>query len=39
LRISPYTDERAWARRERYAAHRGMREREELTDEDDEGEA
>ncbi|KAJ7301186.1 zf-DHHC-domain-containing protein [Mycena albidolilacea] len=29
LRINPYTDGRAWARRERYAAHRG----------DDEGEA
>ncbi|KAJ7794842.1 zf-DHHC-domain-containing protein [Mycena olivaceomarginata] len=38
LRINPYTDGRAWARREGYNAHRGVREGEELTDDDDEGE-
>jgi palmitoyltransferase len=38
LRINPYTDGRAWARREGYNAHRGVREGEELTDDDGEGE-
>jgi palmitoyltransferase len=39
LRINPYTDGRVWARREGYVAHHGVREGEEFTDEDDEGEA
>jgi hypothetical protein len=36
MRIYPYTDGRAWARREGYERHRGIREGEELTDEDEE---
>ncbi|KAJ7218253.1 zf-DHHC-domain-containing protein [Mycena haematopus] len=39
LRINPYTDGRSWARREGYEQHRGVRQGEELTDEDEEGEA
>ena len=35
LRIMPYTDGRSWARREGFDHHRGVREGEELTDEDD----
>ncbi|EGN98748.1 hypothetical protein SERLA73DRAFT_181375 [Serpula lacrymans var. lacrymans S7.3] len=35
LRIMPYTDGRSWARREGFERHRGVREGEELTDEDD----
>ncbi|KAJ7253530.1 DHHC palmitoyltransferase-domain-containing protein [Mycena rebaudengoi] len=38
LRINPYTDGRSWARREGYDQHRGVRQGEELTDEDDNGE-
>ncbi|KAJ7153812.1 DHHC palmitoyltransferase-domain-containing protein [Mycena filopes] len=37
FRINPYTDGRSWARREGYVAHRGVRQGEELTDEDDDG--
>jgi len=36
LRISPYTDGRAWARRDGYERHHGVRRGEELTDEEDE---
>ncbi|KAJ7679345.1 DHHC palmitoyltransferase-domain-containing protein [Mycena polygramma] len=36
LRINPYTDGRSWARREGYDAHHGVRQGEELTDEDEE---
>jgi palmitoyltransferase len=36
FRIMPYTDGRAWARREGMARHKGVREGEELTDEEDE---
>ncbi|KII85268.1 hypothetical protein PLICRDRAFT_45462 [Plicaturopsis crispa FD-325 SS-3] len=36
LRINPYTDGRAWARREGYERHRGVRAGEELTDDEDE---
>jgi len=36
LRIDPYTDGRAWARCDGYERHRGVRDGEELTDEDDE---
>ena len=36
LRINPYTDGRAWARRHGYERHRGIRHGEELTDEEDE---
>lgn len=36
LRINPYTDGRAWARRDGYEHHRGVRQGEELTDEDEE---
>ncbi|KIM80330.1 hypothetical protein PILCRDRAFT_97949 [Piloderma croceum F 1598] len=39
LRISPYTDGRAWARRHGYERHRGIRHGEELTDEEDEEES
>jgi palmitoyltransferase len=36
LRVPPYTDGRAWARREGYTVgHGGIRAGEELTDEDD----
>ncbi|KAF8217400.1 zf-DHHC-domain-containing protein [Mycena galopus ATCC 62051] len=35
LRINPYTDGRSWARREGYESHRGVRQGEELTDEED----
>ncbi|KAI0760968.1 zf-DHHC-domain-containing protein [Trametes elegans] len=35
LRIEPYTDGRAWARRPGFEAHLGVRPGEELTDEDD----
>lgn len=36
LRIMPYTDGRAWARRNGLTGHRGVQEGEELTDEEDE---
>lgn len=36
FRILPYTDGRAWARREGLSRHRGIRRGEELTDEEDE---
>ncbi|KAI0635541.1 DHHC palmitoyltransferase-domain-containing protein [Trametes polyzona] len=36
LRIEPYTDGRAWARRPGFEQHLGVRPGEELTDEDDE---
>ncbi|TFK49789.1 zf-DHHC-domain-containing protein [Heliocybe sulcata] len=36
FRIEPYTDGWSWARREGYERHRGVREGEELTDEEDE---
>jgi len=35
LRIMPYTDGRAWARREGYERHHGVRQGDELTDDDD----
>ncbi|KAF8643163.1 hypothetical protein AX16_009206 [Volvariella volvacea WC 439] len=35
LRILPYTDGRAWARRAGYERHHGIRRGEEMTDEDD----
>lgn len=38
FRIMPYTDGRSWARREGYERHRGVREGEELTDEEDDDE-
>lgn len=31
----PYTDGRSWARRDGYERHRGVRQGEELTDEED----
>ena len=34
LRVEPYTDGRAWARKEGYEWHRGLRKGEELTDEE-----
>jgi len=36
LRIMPYTDGRSWARREGHDRHHGIRQGEELTDEDEE---
>ncbi|KAL0953314.1 hypothetical protein HGRIS_004561 [Hohenbuehelia grisea] len=36
LRVPPYTDGRSWARREGYESHHGVRQGEELTDEEDE---
>lgn len=36
LRMNPYTDGRAWARRDGYERHRGIRQGEELTDEEEE---
>ncbi|TDL20767.1 zf-DHHC-domain-containing protein [Rickenella mellea] len=38
LRIMPYTDGRAWARREGYDRHAGVKPGEELTDEDEDDE-
>jgi len=38
LRIDPYTDGRAWARREGHDRHRGVRQGEELKDEESEQE-
>ncbi|KDQ52698.1 hypothetical protein JAAARDRAFT_183961 [Jaapia argillacea MUCL 33604] len=38
FRIEPYTDGRTWARREGYERHLGVREGDELTDEDEEEE-
>ncbi|TFK36733.1 DHHC palmitoyltransferase-domain-containing protein [Crucibulum laeve] len=38
FRIMPYTDGRAWARREGYDKHHGVRAGEELTDEEEEEE-
>ena len=38
LRINPYTDGRAWARRDGYERHQGVGQDEELTDEDEEQE-
>lgn len=35
LRIMPYTDGRSWARREGFDRHHGLRQGEELTDEED----
>lgn len=35
LRIMPYTDGRSWARRNGYDRHAGVREGDELTDEED----
>lgn len=35
LRLQPYTDGRSWARRPGYHRHGGVREGEELTDEED----
>jgi palmitoyltransferase len=34
LRIVPYTDGRSWARRPGYITHQGIRQGEELTDEE-----
>jgi palmitoyltransferase len=34
LRIAPYTDGRSWARRKGCESHQGVREGEELTDEE-----
>jgi len=36
FRIDPYTDGWSWGRRQGYERHRGVREGEELTDEEDE---
>ncbi|PPQ80293.1 hypothetical protein CVT25_003690 [Psilocybe cyanescens] len=36
LRINPYTDGFSWARRDGYEKHQGVRQGEELTDEEDE---
>ncbi len=36
LRIEPYTDGRAWARRAGFEQHLGVRPGEELTDEEEE---
>ena len=38
LRMNPYTDGRAWARRDGLERHQGVRKGEELTDEEDEPE-
>lgn len=38
FRIAPYTDGRAWARRDGYERHHGVRRGEELTDEEDDNE-
>ncbi|KAH7884266.1 DHHC palmitoyltransferase-domain-containing protein [Phlebopus sp. FC_14] len=38
LRIMPYTDGHSWARRQGLSRHHGVREGEELTDDDDDGE-
>ncbi|KAG7099757.1 hypothetical protein E1B28_001570 [Marasmius oreades] len=37
LRIMPYTDGRSWARRPGFDRHHGVRQGEELTDEEEEG--
>jgi len=37
LRLNPYTDGFSWARREGYDGHHGVRQGEELTDEDEDG--
>lgn len=34
FRINPYTDGYSWARREGYERHEGLRQGEELTDDD-----
>ena len=36
FRINPYTDGYSWARREGYDKHQGLRQGEELTDDDEE---
>jgi len=38
LRINPYTDGFSWARRDGYERHQGVRQGEELTDEEEEEE-
>ncbi|KAF8150156.1 DHHC palmitoyltransferase-domain-containing protein [Crassisporium funariophilum] len=38
LRINPYTDGFSWARRDGYERHHGLRQGEELTDDDDDDE-
>jgi len=35
LRVNPYTDGFSWARREGYEKHHGIRQGEELTDEEE----
>jgi len=35
FRINPYTDGRSWARREGYDRHHGLRQGEELIDQED----